>query len=293
MPAAAARPPVVAVVGATATGKSALAVALAHALDGEVVNGDALQFYRGMDVGTAKVTPAEREGVPHHLLDVLDVGQEASVAAFQSAARDLFDQIRARGRTPILVGGSGLYVRAALDVLEFPPTDPALRAELEARAQREGLAGLRAELAALDPVSAERLQDARRIVRALEVCRLTGRPFSAFMPERTYAPEVAPVVQLGLRLDRAELHRGLSYAGMPVQRIHAMRRTSVMLALGTVMVVSVGAAMITGAPLISASVLFAPLSLLVVVGTLVAGVLLVRAGVDVTAPALRRSVATA
>ena len=188
MPAAAARPPVVAVVGATATGKSALAVALAHALDGEVVNGDALQFYRGMDVGTAKVTPAEREGVPHHLLDVLDVGQEASVAAFQSAVRDLFAQIRARGRTPILVGGSGLYVRAALDVLDFPPTDPALRTELEARAQREGLAGLRAELAALDPVSAERLQDARRIVRALEVCRLTGRPFSAFMPERTYAP---------------------------------------------------------------------------------------------------------
>ncbi|MCT1869970.1 tRNA (adenosine(37)-N6)-dimethylallyltransferase MiaA, partial [Micrococcus luteus] len=180
MSAAASRPPVVAVVGATATGKSALAVALAHALDGEVVNGDALQFYRGMDVGTAKVTQAEREGVPHHLLDVLDVGQEASVAAFQSAVRDLFAQIRARGRTPILVGGSGLYVRAALDVLEFPPTDPALRAELEARAQREGLAGLRAELASLDPVSAERLQDARRIVRALEVCRLTGRPFSAF-----------------------------------------------------------------------------------------------------------------
>ena len=122
----------IAVFGPTASGKSALGLALAHELDGEVVNGDALQFYRGMDVGTAKVTQAEREGVPHHQLDVLDVGQEASVAAFQSAARDLFDQIRARGRTPILVGGSGLYVRAALDVLEFPPTDPEVRAAVEA-----------------------------------------------------------------------------------------------------------------------------------------------------------------
>ena len=206
----AARPPVVAVVGATATGKSALAVALAHALGGEVVNGDALQFYRGMDVGTAKVTAPEREGVPHHLLDVLDVGEEASAAAFQRRARELFADIRARGRTPILVGGSGLYVRAALDVLEFPPTDPGLRARLEARAEAEGSVVLAAELAALDPASAARLRDTRRIVRALEVCLLTGRPFSAFMPERTYAPHVAPVVQVGLRIDRAVLHERIA-----------------------------------------------------------------------------------
>lgn len=205
-----ARPPVVAVVGATATGKSALAVALAHALDGEVVNGDALQFYRGMDVGTAKVTETEREGVPHHLLDVLDVGEEASVAAFQARARGLFHEIRDRGRTPILVGGSGLYVRAALDVLEFPPTDPALRAGLVARAAAEGTAGLLAELAERDPDSAARLRDARRVVRALEVCLLTGRPFSSFMPERVHAPEVAPVVQVGLRIDRAVLHERIA-----------------------------------------------------------------------------------
>lgn len=204
------RPPVVAVVGATATGKSALAIALAHALDGEVVNGDALQFYRGMDVGTAKVTAAEREGVPHHLLDVLDVGAEASVAAFQGRARELFDQIRGRGRTPVLVGGSGLYVRAALDVLEFPPTDPALRARLEERARHEGLEALTAELARLDPASAERLRDARRIVRALEVCLLTSRPFSSYMPRRTYDSGVTPVVQIGLAIDRAVLHERIA-----------------------------------------------------------------------------------
>lgn len=202
----AARPPVVAVVGATATGKSALAVALAHALDGEVVNGDALQFYRGMDIGTAKVTEAEREGVPHHLLDVLDVGQEASVAAFQSAARGVFADVRSRGRTPILVGGSGLYVRAALDVLEFPPTDPEARAAVEAELAERGEAALRAELAAVDPESAAKVADARRLVRALEVHRITGRPFSAFMPRREHDPSVAPVVQIGLSLERAVLH---------------------------------------------------------------------------------------
>ncbi|MCK6090589.1 tRNA (adenosine(37)-N6)-dimethylallyltransferase MiaA [Micrococcus endophyticus] len=202
----AARPPVVAVVGATATGKSALAVALAHALDGEVVNGDALQFYRGMDIGTAKVTEDEREGVPHHLLDVLDVGQEASVAAFQSAARGVFEDVRSRGRTPILVGGSGLYVRAALDVLEFPPTDPEVRAAVEAELAERGEAALRAELAAVDPESAAKVADARRLVRALEVHRITGRPFSAFMPRREHDPSVAPVVQIGLSLERAVLH---------------------------------------------------------------------------------------
>lgn len=202
----AARPPVVAVVGATATGKSALAVALAHRLDGEIVNGDALQLYRGMDVGTAKVTEAEREGVPHHFLDVLDVREEASVADFQRRARELFAQIRARGRTPILVGGSGLYVRAALDELEFPPTDPAVRGEVEAQLAARGEAALRAELAAVDPVSAEKVADERRLVRALEVHRITGRPFSAFMPRRRYEDSVAPAVQLGLRIDRAVLH---------------------------------------------------------------------------------------
>jgi len=208
--------PVVAVVGATATGKSALAVALAQRLGGEVVNADALQFYRGMDVGTAKATEAERGGVPHHLLDVMDVTEEASVARFQEETRVLFTEIRGRGGTPILVGGSGLYVRAALDVLEFPPTDPAVRAALEAELETRGEAALRAELAAVDPESAAKVADARRLVRALEVHRITGRPFSAYMPRREYAAEAAPAVQLGLRLDRAALHERI------VARVDAM-----------------------------------------------------------------------
>lgn len=208
--------PVIAVVGATATGKSALAVALAQRLGGEVVNADALQFYRGMDIGTAKTTSEEQQGVPHHLLDVLDVTEEASVAAFQAQARQLFAQIRDRGRTPILVGGSGLYVRAALDVLEFPPTDPAVRAEVEAELAERGAAALRAELAAVDAESAQNVKDERRLVRALEVHRITGRPFSSYMPQRQTHPDVAPAVQIGLRIDRAVLHERIAV------RVHAM-----------------------------------------------------------------------
>lgn len=210
------RRPVIAVVGATATGKSALAVALARRVHGEVVNADALQFYRGMDIGTAKTTAEEQQGVPHHLLDVLDVTEEASVAAFQEQARDLFAQIRGRGRTPILVGGSGLYVRAALDVLEFPPTDPAVRACVEAELAERGAAALRSELAAVDPESAQNVKDERRLVRALEVHRITGRAFSSYMPQRQTHPDVAPAVQIGLRIDRAVLHERIA------ARVHAM-----------------------------------------------------------------------
>ena len=173
----------IAVVGPTGSGKSDLAVEIAMALGGEVVNADALQFYRGMDIGTAKITPAERRGVPHHLLDVLDVHEEASVSAFQGWARAAIADIHARGRRAILVGGSGLYVRAALDVLEFPGTERAVRTRLEAEAERLGPEPLRARLREVDPVSAERLSDLRRVIRALEVHEITGRPFSSFMPE--------------------------------------------------------------------------------------------------------------
>ncbi|MFP5346433.1 MAG: tRNA (adenosine(37)-N6)-dimethylallyltransferase MiaA [Actinomycetes bacterium] len=196
--------PVVAVVGATATGKSTLGVLLARALDGEVVNADASQLYRGMDIGTAKLAPAERAAVPHHLLDELDVTHEASVAAYQRRARSAFDEISARGRVPVLVGGSGLYVRAALDRLEFPPTDPATRARLEEEVAERGAAALHERLARLDPPAATAILpgNARRVVRALEVIELTGRPFSATMPTHEYA---RPAVQVGLRLDRASL----------------------------------------------------------------------------------------
>ncbi|MET1035782.1 MAG: tRNA (adenosine(37)-N6)-dimethylallyltransferase MiaA [Arthrobacter sp.] len=200
------RHPIVAIVGPTGTGKSDLAVELALRLGGEVVNGDALQFYRGMDIGTAKLGPAARRGVRHHLLDTLDVMEEASVAAFQAEARAAFDDIQGRGLVPILVGGSGLYVRAALDVLEFPPTDAAVRSRLEGEADARGVGPLLERLRAVDPASAARLSDARRVVRALEVHELTGRPFSSFMPDRRYA---RPAVQLGLDLDRAALHERL------------------------------------------------------------------------------------
>ena len=142
-------PLVVAVVGPTATGKSDLGVALARALGGEVVNADAMQLYRGMDVGTAKLGPDERRGVPHHQLDVLDVAEEASVAAYQRHAREDVAAIHARGARAVVVGGSGLYVRALLDRLEMPPTDPAVRARLEERARREGPGLLHDELAAV------------------------------------------------------------------------------------------------------------------------------------------------
>ncbi|MEE1621973.1 tRNA (adenosine(37)-N6)-dimethylallyltransferase MiaA [Zafaria sp. Z1313] len=196
----------IAVVGPTGTGKSDLAIELALRLGGEVVNADALQFYRGLDIGTAKLAPSERRGVPHHLLDVLDIHEEASVAAFQDHARAAFDDIQSRGLHPVLVGGSGLYVRAALDVIEFPPTDPAVRRRIEGELDARGEAVLRARLAAVDPDSAARIGDARRLVRALEVHELTGRPFSAFMPTRNYA---RPAVQLGLRMERAALHERL------------------------------------------------------------------------------------
>jgi tRNA dimethylallyltransferase len=208
-----AAPPVIAVVGPTGSGKSDLAVSLALELDGEVINADAMQFYRGMDIGTAKVTQAERRGVPHHLLDILDVTQEASVSDFQQRARDCIEDIHARGKRAILAGGSGLYVRAALDVLEFPGTDPGLRQRLEADLATQGTEALLARLQEVDPASAERLSDARRIIRALEVHQLTGRPFSSFMPQREY---FQPAVQIGLSVDRDELRDRLA------RRVHRM-----------------------------------------------------------------------
>lgn len=207
------RPPVIAVVGPTGSGKSDLAVSLALELDGEVINADAMQFYRGMDIGTAKITMAERRGVPHHLLDTLDVTQEASVSDFQQQARAIIADIHARGKRAILAGGSGLYVRAALDVLEFPGTDPQIRKQLEAELDEAGVEGLLVRLRSVDPVSAGRVSDARRIIRALEVHQLTGRPFSSFMPQREY---FQPAVQIGLAVDREVLRERLA------RRVHAM-----------------------------------------------------------------------
>jgi tRNA dimethylallyltransferase len=195
---------VIAVLGPTAAGKSGLGLALARALGGEVINADSMQLYRGMDIGTAKLTPAERQGVPHHLLDIWDVTQAASAAEYQELARAAIAAIAACGRVPILVGGSGLYVRAALDGLCFPRTAPQVRARLEAEIATTGPGPLHDRLAELDPAAADAIlpSNGRRIVRALEVIELTGGPFSATLPgyESLY-----PTVQLGLRVDRAEL----------------------------------------------------------------------------------------
>ena len=174
----------IAIVGPTAAGKSDLGVCLARALDGEIVNADAMQLYHGLDVGTAKPTQAERAALPHHLLDVLDVREAASVAAYQRAARAVIESLLEAGRTPVLVGGSGLYVQAVVDELDFPGTDPALRAELDGELAAHGARALHARLAAVDPAAAAAVlpSNGRRIVRALEVVMLTGRPFAARLP---------------------------------------------------------------------------------------------------------------
>jgi tRNA dimethylallyltransferase len=197
-------PPVVAVVGPTATGKTALAVALAQRLGGEVVNADSMQLYRGMDIGTAKPDLAERGGVPHHLLDLWHVREPASVAEYRRHARAEIDRLRAAGVLPLLVGGSGLYVRAVVDELDFPGTDAAVRARLEDELAGVGTAGMHERLAALDPAAAATIlpTNGRRIVRALEVIELTGGPFRASLPDpRPHYPTVV----VGVDRDQAEL----------------------------------------------------------------------------------------
>lgn len=199
------RIPIVAIVGPTAAGKSELAIELAHAVRGEVVNTDSMQLYRGMDIGTAKLTPDERKGVPHNLLDILDITEPATVAEFQQLARSVIAACVARGVSPVLVGGSALYVRAVLDRFEFPGTDPRLRADLEAELAEVGAAALHDRLKALDPAAAAGIlpTNGRRIVRALEVIALTERPYAASLPPREYAYD--DVVQIGLDVPRAEL----------------------------------------------------------------------------------------
>jgi tRNA dimethylallyltransferase len=200
---------VVAVVGPTATGKSALALALAQQLGGEVVNADSMQLYQGMDIGTAKLPASARAGVPHHLLDIWPVRRTASVAEYQRLARAAVDEVLGRGAVPLLVGGSGLYVRAVLDEFEFPGTDPALRAALEAELAGRGPAPLYERLRVADPAAAATIlpSNGRRIVRALEVITLTGRPFTASLP----GPRPAyRSVQLALDRDRAVLDQRIA-----------------------------------------------------------------------------------
>ncbi|HEY8301982.1 MAG TPA: tRNA (adenosine(37)-N6)-dimethylallyltransferase MiaA [Jatrophihabitans sp.] len=204
---------VVAVVGPTATGKSDLAVALAQQLDGEIVNADSMQLYAGMDIGTAKLAEDERGGVPHHLLDVWPIGKSAAVAEYQRLARERIAEIAGRGRLPVLVGGSGLYLRGALDRLEFPGESPAVRARLYGELDELGPGALHERLAARDPEAAAAIlpSNGRRIVRALEVIELTGQPFSARMPA---FESVYDTVFLGL--ERADLDERVE------RRVHRM-----------------------------------------------------------------------
>jgi tRNA dimethylallyltransferase len=197
---------VITVVGPTAAGKSALSVSLAQEMGGEVVNADSMQLYRGMDIGTAKLTVGERAGVPHHLLDIWDVTVPAAVAEYQALARRAIDDILARGRVPLLVGGSGLYIRAVLEEFDFPGTDPDIRARLETELATGGVAPLYERLRRWDPAAAEKIlpSNGRRIVRALEVIELTGRPFTASLPRPTPYYES---VLIGVDREVAELDR--------------------------------------------------------------------------------------
>ncbi|MEY3008551.1 MAG: tRNA (adenosine(37)-N6)-dimethylallyltransferase MiaA [Candidatus Nanopelagicaceae bacterium] len=191
------------IVGATATGKSELSLHLAEQLNGEVVNADSMQLYRGMDIGTAKLSPQERRGIPHHLIDVLNVTQDASVAEYQTWARERIDQLLKDGKSAIVVGGTGLYVKAILDELNFPDTNPEVRARLNDEAERIGGAAMHQRLGRLDPAAAAAIpkENVRRVVRALEVIEITGKPFTANLPRAgaTYYPSAE---QYGLVMER-------------------------------------------------------------------------------------------
>jgi tRNA dimethylallyltransferase len=216
------------VVGATASGKSDLALDLAERLGGEIVNTDSMQVYRGMDIGTAKLPVAERRGVAHHLLDVLEVTEPATVAEFQRWARGVIEDCLRREVVPVLVGGSALYTRAVLDEFDFPGTDPQVRSRLEQELAAVGPSALHQRLAELDPAAAEQVlpSNGRRVVRALEVIEITGRPFSASLPEQRY--HYAGAVQIGVDIDRGTLDRRIEervdrmWAGGFVDEVRAL-----------------------------------------------------------------------
>lgn len=194
-----------AVVGPTASGKSDLAIAIAKELgNGEIINADAMQLYKGMDIGTAKLNPEQRDGIPHHLIDVAEIDQEVTAVQYQSMAGELIDDLIQKGKTPILCGGSMFYIASTIDSLDFSPTDEALRERLELEAEQIGALELHLRLKKLDPLSAERIpaQNVRRVIRALEVIELTGKPYPSALPEPTY---LRPTLQLGIMVDREVL----------------------------------------------------------------------------------------
>ena len=197
---------VIVICGATATGKSDIAIAIAQEIGGEIINGDSMQLYRGMDIGTAKLTLQERAGIPHHLLDVLDVSEDSTVAWYQEQARALISEIHSRNKSAIIVGGTGLYIKAILDDLNFPDTNPEIRAALEAQAESFGSDALFERLQELDPAAALAIDRAntRRVIRALEVIEITGKPFTANLP-RADSSRYPKALQFGLVMERTQL----------------------------------------------------------------------------------------
>ena len=191
------------IAGATATGKSALGVSLAQAIDAEIINADSMQVYKGMDIGTAKISSEERQGISHHMLDVLHVNEDSTVAWYQNAAREKIDEIHSRGKNVVLVGGTGLYIKSVIDELNFPDTDPMVRHTLNKEAEELGIDAMFARLEQLDPAAALAIDRAnlRRIIRALEVIEITGQPFTANLP-REESVRYPQARQFGLVMDR-------------------------------------------------------------------------------------------
>ena len=198
--------PLIIICGPTATGKSDLALEVAEKFDGEIINADSMQLYKGMDIGTAKLTLEERKGIPHHLLDILRVSQDASVAAYQELARSAIEDIQGRNKAAIVVGGTGLYIKSIIDEMNFPETDPELRAKLESEAELLGAAELYSRLRLLDPEAAAAIEPAntRRIIRALEVIEVTGKPYSANLPSDT-SLRFPDALHIGLAMERTSL----------------------------------------------------------------------------------------
>ncbi len=196
----------VVIAGATATGKSAISVELAQRIDAEVINADSMQVYRGMDIGTAKTSISERQLIPHYMLDVLDVSQDSTVAWFQDEARNRIDEIHSRGKSVVIVGGTGLYIKSVIDELNFPDTDPMVRHTLNKEAEEQGIDAMFARLEKLDPAAAIAIDRAnlRRIIRALEVIEITGKPFTANLP-RQESIRYPNASQFGLVMDREQL----------------------------------------------------------------------------------------
>jgi tRNA dimethylallyltransferase len=202
---------VIVICGATATGKSDLAVSLAKNIDGEVINADSMQLYKGMDIGTAKITVEERQGIPHHLLNLLDVTEDANVAWYQEKAREKISEIHSRDKNAIIVGGTGLYIKAILDDLNFPDTDPVVRTALELEYATKGIGPLFERLEKLDPAAALAIDRAnsRRVIRALEVIEITGQPFTANLPRKD-STKYPNALQFGLVMDREILSEVIS-----------------------------------------------------------------------------------